>query len=140
MSFTKVIMMLPEVKRASLGSKVVYKAGACTFKTTRGKKLVLPVESILFQDSKAIFYRMPRRKVVKGEFELKDGFLIDSDTGTRIRAEIMAMGEEPAKKTAAQRKADAERAKKLAEGRKKKASEKGSKKTSKKKKKLVIKK
>ena len=42
MIFDKVVMLIPEVKRVSLGAKPLYKGDICIVKTNRGKKNQYP--------------------------------------------------------------------------------------------------
>ena len=95
--FSKAIVLIPEVKRARI-KKAVTKKGSVAFVTTTGKKIVVPEESILTQDEKAIVYKLPKRRMIKGDFVVKGNFLVDEDTGTRVSMSILATGETPAKK------------------------------------------
>ena len=95
--FSKAIVLIPEVKRARI-KKAVTKKGSVAFVTTTGKKIVVPEESILTQDEKAIVYKLPKRRMIKGDFVVKGQFLVDEDTGTRVSMSILATGETPAKK------------------------------------------
>jgi prophage tail gpP-like protein len=95
--FSKAIVLIPEVKRARI-KKAINKKGSVAFVTTTGKKIVVPEESILTQDEKAIVYKLPKRRMIKGDFVVKGNFLVDEDTGTRVSLSILATGETPAKK------------------------------------------
>lgn len=105
MSYGKVTVIIPETKKNVLGSKPVYKSGTCAFKTKSGKKIVIPEDSVVFQDEKTIVYKFGKRKILKGDFIVKDGFLYDEDLGCRISSQIVSMGEEKAPMTAEQKKA-----------------------------------
>ena len=122
MALEKVVTMIPEVKRASLGSKPVWKRGTVTFKTKNGKTMTIPEGSVLIMDEKSITYKLLRRKLIKGDFELNGtGFLTDADLGTYINPEILAVAEEKAERTKEQKKQDKKRAAALAASRDKKA-------------------
>jgi hypothetical protein len=95
--FSKAIVLIPEVKRARI-KKAVEKKGSVAFVTTTGKKIVVPMESVLTLDEKAIVYRLPKRRMIKGDFVVKGNFLVDEDSGTKISLDILAIGETPAKK------------------------------------------
>lgn len=111
MGYEKVIVLIPEVKRATLGGKPKWKKGAVSFKTKNGKKMVIPSENVLFQDEKSIYYKMLRRKHVKGDFELnKEGFLEDSDLDAIVNPSILATAEEKAPRTKEQKEQDKKRA------------------------------
>jgi hypothetical protein len=117
MAYERVVVMLPEVKRATLGGNVKYKKGFCTFKTKAGKKITIPADNVLLQDAKSIWYRLLKRKIIKGSFDLTtDGFLEDSDIG-RINPEILSMGEEKKKLTAEEKKAAKKKAAVMAKAR-----------------------
>lgn len=117
MAYEKVVVMIPEIKRTALGGKVTHKAGVCAFNAKSGKKITVPTENVLFQDEKSIIYRMLKRKILKGDFEIKDGFLVDSDLDCRVHASIVAMGEEKPPMTAEQKKAAKKRAAAMAAAR-----------------------
>lgn len=116
MRFDKVVMLLPEVKKVSLGAKPLYKGDICIVKTNRGKKISIPKISVLLQDKKSLIYSLPRRKLIKGEFRLIDGFFVDAETGVRVNGSVMMKADEPVVKTKEQKKKDKERSKKLREG------------------------
>lgn len=117
MNFDKVTIIIPNVKRVAT-EEVKYSGGVAQFTTKAGKSLGIPVENVLFQDEKCIIFKDPRRKIVKGSFSAKDGFLVDS-SGCRVNSSIVTFSEKPAKKTKAQAKADAKRGKAMAAARKK---------------------
>lgn len=131
MAYEKVVVMIPEVKRATLGGKPIYRGDTCAFKTKAGKKMTIPKENVLIQDEKSIVYKLMRRRLIKGDFELKDGFLLDSDLGCRVSPLILSVGEEKPPRTAAQKQQDKKRAAAMAKARKAKGTGSGATKTAK---------
>ena len=80
------------------------------------KKSVSLKSRFYCKTKKSLIYSLPRRKVIKGEFRLIDGFFVDAETGVRVNGSIMLKADEPVVKTKEQKKKDKERSKKLREG------------------------
>jgi len=89
----KIVVYIPEVKRIPLG-KVVIRGKVCVIKNKAGKKLSVPTENVLLKDSKAIWIELPRRRLMKGKFDLEKGVFVDEKAGIRISPDIIALGEE----------------------------------------------
>ncbi len=111
MSYQKVVTFFPMVKRVPLDpkKKVVYKSGACTFRTKQGKDMVLPEENIVYQDKDCVFYKTLTRKIFNGEFEIKNGFLVDEIKDIKINPSVLSMGEKKKPMSEAEQKAFRER-------------------------------
>jgi len=113
----KIVVYIPEVKRIPLG-KVVIRGKVTVIKNKAGKKLSVPTEKVLLKDSKAIWIELPRRRLMKGKFDLEKGAFVDEKAGIRINPNIIALGEEvkPKKK----KKGDKDSKKKKKDSKKKK--------------------
>jgi hypothetical protein len=91
-SITKVTALIPEVKRLRLG-KAVVKGDIVVAVARTGKKVSVPKKEVLYKDEKTLVYRFTKRKIVKGTFEIRNGFVVDPDTGTMVSASCLAIGE-----------------------------------------------
>lgn len=93
----KLTAIVPETKRTVI-VKAAINAETVSFKTSNGKKMTVPLSSLLLIEPKAITYKFPKRKILKGNFKAVAGGMQDKDNGYFVATDAVVLVENIAPK------------------------------------------
>ena len=109
LAYNKAILYIPEIKKSQYSS-IKFSDDTVTVELPSGKTFALPAKSVVAQDNGYITYKLIKRRILKGDFDIINGFLVDKEQKIYINMAYVEISERSVPKTQAQQEAIDKRA------------------------------